>query len=98
MGVGLEPIAIRVEELNELQERFNNVEGVPELLASIDQLRDQYTELFEKGGDGTFIEQPNGEMVATEVFGDEYDEDAREEQQREKLVENGQVDSVPTTD
>ena len=139
VGVGLEPIEIRVEELNELQERFNNVEGVPELLASIDQLRDQYTELFEKGGDGTFIEQSNGEMVATEVFGDEYDEDAREEQQRirvsdeqptgrglnahmvyiddagfipgdlapemltteqqrEKLVENGQVDSVPTTD
>ena len=152
VGVGLEPIEIRVEELNELQERFNNVEGVPELLASIDQLRDQYTELFEKGGDGTFIEQPNGEMVATEVFGDEYDEDAeldvivdaREgqqrirvsdeqptdivptgrglnahmvyiddagfipgdlapemlttEQQREKLVENGQVGNVPTTD
>ena len=104
VGVGLEPIEIRVEELNELQERFNNVEGVPELLASIDQLRDQYTELFEKGGDGTFIEQSNGEMVATEVFGDEYDEDAeldvivdaREGQQRIRVSVEQLTDEVPT--
>ena len=104
VGVGLEPIEIRVEELNELQERFNNVEGVPELLASLDQLRDQYTELFEKGGDGTFIEQSNGEMVATEVFGDEYDEDAelgaiadaREGQQRIRVSVEQLTDEVPT--
>lgn len=104
VGVGMEPIEIRIEELIELQERFNNVEGVPELLASLDQLRDQYTELFEKGGDGTFVEQSNGEMVATEVFGDEYDEDAeldaiadaREGQQRIRVSVEQLTDEVPT--
>lgn len=104
VGVGMEPIEIRIEELIELQERFNNVEGVPELLASIDQLRNQYTELFEKGSGGTFVEQSNGEMVATEVFGDEYDEDAelgaiadaREGQQRIRVSVEQLTDEVPT--
>lgn len=100
VGVGMEPIEIRIEELNELQERFNNVEGVAELLAIIDNLRTQYTELFDKGGDGTFVEQSNGEMVATEVFGDEYDEDAElgvnAAKQRTPVSVEQVTDIVPT--
>ena len=34
-------------------------------------------------------------MVATEVFGDEYDEDAREEQQRIRVSDEQPTDIVP---
>lgn len=70
VGVGLEPIQIRVEELKEQNGRFYSVPGVSELLAAIQRLKETEPEDL----NGKFIEQPNGDMVATEIFGDEYDE------------------------
>ena len=69
VGVGLEPIEIRIEELTELQNRFLSVPGVNALLVEIQQLKKQHTDKL----DGVFVEQANGDMVAEETFGDEYD-------------------------
>lgn len=39
VGVGLEPVEVRIAEIRELQERFENVPGVNELLDAADQLK-----------------------------------------------------------
>lgn len=73
VGVGLEPVEIRIEELTELQRRFTDQPGVNALLVEIQQLKQKHTDKV----NGVFVEQANGDMVAEETFGDEYEEDVK---------------------
>ena len=73
VGVGLEPVEIRIEELTELQRRFTDHPAVNALLVEIQQLKQKHTDKV----NGVFVEQANGEMVAEEILGDEYEEDVK---------------------
>lgn len=68
VGKGIEVIQVRVDELNELQNRFFEVDGVAEIIQQMATDRQAI-------GDNTgaeFVEEANGDMVATETFDDEY--------------------------
>ena len=73
MGVGLEPVEVRIEELTELQRRFTDQPGVNALLVEIQQLKQKHADKV----NGVFVEQSNGDMIAEETFGDEYEEDVK---------------------
>ena len=68
VGKGIEVIQVRVDELNELQNRFFEVEGVAEIIQQMATDR----QALEASAGAEFVEKANGDMVATETFDDEY--------------------------
>lgn len=68
VGKGTEVIQVRVDELNELQNRFFEVEGVAEI---IQQMATDRQAVETKAG-AEFVEEANGDMVATETFDDAF--------------------------
>lgn len=88
VGKGIEVIQVRVDELNELQNRFFEVEGVADIIQQMATDR----QALEASAGATFIEEANGDMVATETFDDEYVEQITDVTRNE----NGQLE-IETT-
>jgi hypothetical protein len=84
MWVSVEPVEVRIEELTELQRRFTDQPGVNVLLVEIQQLKQKHADKV----NGVFVEQANGDMIAEETFGDEYEEDVKPRGQVQNIAIN----------